>query len=664
MQTQSKPSVAQRLKTIFIGGARSPRDPSIFYKLSLIPLFAWVGLGADALSSSCYGPEAAFLALHGHTYLAIFVALGTVITIFIISASYSQIVELFPTGGGGYLVASKLLSPKLGVLSGCALYTDYILTIAVSVASGMSAIFSFLPAGWYPFRLEAAVAVILILILLNLRGIKESVLPLAPIFLFFIITHVFVITYAIATHFMGLPVIVENTASEVHRMGSEVGLLGIFLVIMRAYSMGAGTYTGIEAVSNGIPILREPRVENAKRTMRYMAISLSFMALGLMIAYLLYGVEPQSGKTLNAILLERITVGWGGNLGYYFVLATLISEGVLLFVAAQTGFLDGPRVMANMALDRWFPARFATLSDRLVTQNGILVIGGAALAIMILAQGSVGFLIVLYSITVFITFVLSQSGMVRHWWNSRSTVKNWKKKLAINGVGLILTCFILVFMIVLKFNSGGWITFIILGALIALAIVIKRHYDKTAELVKKLDILVPVAESHKGIPYAVHNTEPGEFDPNAKTAVLLVNGFNGLGLSSLSSVFEFYGATFKNFVFVQIGVVDAGVFKGATETERLQIEIKNEVERYIKLVQRHGYHAEGVTSIGIDIVDEIVKLAPEILEHYPNATFFGGQIAFPKDSLLLHVLHNNTISALRREFGRQGFHFVILPSPM
>lgn len=663
MQTQPKLSFAQRLKTFVIGGARSPSDASIFYKLSLIPLFAWVGLGADALSSSSYGPEEAFLALHGHVYLAIFVALGTVITIFIISTSYSQIVELFPTGGGGYLVASKLLSPKLGVLSGCALYIDYILTITVSIASGMGAIFSFLPAGLYSYRLWGAVICILILIVMNLRGVKESVVPLAPIFLFFIVTHVFAIGYAIATHFMGLPVIAGNTVSEVRTMGSEAGLLGMFLVVMRAYSMGAGTFTGIEAVSNGIPIIREPRVKNAKRTMRYMAISLSFMVVGLMIAYLLYGVELQSGKTLNAILLERVTMGWG-DFGYYFVLATLISEGALLFVAAQTGFLDGPRVMANMALDRWFPARFATLSDRLVTQNGILVIGGAALAAMVLTRGSVEFLVILYSIHVFITFALSQSGMVRHWWKSRSEVKNWKKKLTINGVGLILTCFILTFMIMLKFGNGGWITFPILGTLIALAFVIKRHYDKTAELVKKLDILVPVAESHKGIPYAVHNTEPEEFDPNAKTAVLLVNGFNGLGLSSLSSVFEFYGATFKNFVFVQIGVVDAGVFKGAAETERLQTKIKNEVERYIKLVQRYGYHAEGVTSIGIDIVDEIVKLAPEILEHYPNATFFGGQIAFPKDSLLLHALHNNTISALHREFGRQGIHFVILPSPV
>src|SRR4030066_1353432 len=149
MQMESKPSFTKRLKTLIIGSARSPLDKSIFHKLSLISFFAWVGIGADGLSSSAYGPEEAFRALHGHTYLGIFVAMGSVLTIFVISASYSQIIELFPSGGGGYLVASKLLSPSIGMFSGCALIIDYVLTIAVSIASGTDAVFSFLPIEWH-----------------------------------------------------------------------------------------------------------------------------------------------------------------------------------------------------------------------------------------------------------------------------------------------------------------------------------------------------------------------------------------------------------------------------------------------------------------------------------------------------------------------------------
>lgn len=389
-----KTALTRRLKTLIIGDARSPYDRTIFHKLSLIVFFAWVGLGADGLSSSCYGPEEAFRALQGHSYLSVFVALGSVLTIFVISASYSQIVELFPSGGGGYLVASKLLSPTLGMFSGCALIVDYVLTIAVSIASGTDAVFSFLPVEWHAYKQQFAIAGIMILTILNLRGVKEAVAPLVPIFLIFVITHAFVIVYVPVTHLTNVQEVVKTTMSDVHTVSSKIGLAGMFLLILRAYSMGAGTFTGIEAVSNGLPILREPRVRTAKRTMRYMAISLSVMVLGLMFSYLLYKVEPQSGKTLNAVLFEHVTGNWGDRSKTWFVIVTLVSEAMLLLVAAQAGFLDGPRVIANMALDRWFPTRFAVLSDRLVTKNGVLFMGIAALILMLVTRGSIQILIV------------------------------------------------------------------------------------------------------------------------------------------------------------------------------------------------------------------------------------------------------------------------------
>lgn len=389
-----KTALTRRLKTLIIGDARSPHDRTIFHKLSLIVFFAWVGLGADGLSSSCYGPEEAFRALQGHSYLSVFVALGSVLTIFVISASYSQIVELFPSGGGGYLVASKLLSPTLGMFSGCALIVDYVLTIAVSIASGTDAVFSFLPVEWHAYKQQFAIAGIMILTILNLRGVKEAVAPLVPIFLIFVITHAFVIVYVPVTHLTNVQEVVKTTMSDVHTVSSKIGLAGMFLLILRAYSMGAGTFTGIEAVSNGLPILREPRVRTAKRTMRYMAISLSVMVLGLMFSYLLYKVEPQSGKTLNAVLFEHVTGNWGDRSKTWFVIVTFVSEAMLLLVAAQAGFLDGPRVIANMALDRWFPTRFAVLSDRLVTKNGVLFMGIAALILMLVTRGSIQILIV------------------------------------------------------------------------------------------------------------------------------------------------------------------------------------------------------------------------------------------------------------------------------
>lgn len=659
-------ALLMRAKSLFMGSARDISDPSLFHRLSLIAFFAWVGLGADGITSSCYGPEEAFLALGAHTSLVVFVALAAVATIFIISASYHQIIELFPAGGGGYLVASKLLSPRMGMLSGSALLIDYLLTITLSVASGADALFSFLPAHWHGCRLAVAVLGVLLLIWMNLRGVKESVVPLVPIFLVFILTHAFAIVYAIASHSSSIPAMAGGVASGIKIAGRELGFAGAFLLVMRAYSMGAGTFTGIEAVSNGIPILREPRVRTARRTMNYMALSLSVMVGGLMIAYLLYGVRHVPGKTLNAALLETIAGGWGAG-GRAFVLATLVSEAALLFVAAQTGFLDGPRVLANMALDRWMPARFASLNDRLVTQNGILIMGVASIFLMLYSRGSVRFLVVLYSINVFITFSLSQLGMVRHWWKARRTGVKWRGKLLVNGVGLVLTVFILVSVAVVKFHEGGWLTIFITGSLALAATGIRRHYAKTGKLLGRLNDLVKIAEEDGKSRSAARGkrwktgAKIEQPDFSAKTAVLFVNGYSGTGLHTLFNIIRYFGEVFQNFVFVQIGLVDSGVFKGSEELDALRVHVRSEAEKYVEYMRSHGRYAEAVTSVAVDVVEESVAVSSRIVERFPQSVFFAGQIVFPEDSFITRWLHNYSAFAIQRRFYTKGIPIVILP---
>ncbi len=663
MEREQKPTLIKKLRTLIIGGKHDIHDTSIFHKLSLIAFFAWVGLGADGLSSSCYGPEETFLALQGHLSLSVFVALMSGITVLVIAASYSQIIELFPTGGGGYLVASKLLSPKAGMVSGSALLIDYVLTITISVASGADALFSFLPPAWLPYKLTFAIAGVLLLTVMNMRGAKESVLPLVPIFLTFVITHAFLIGYALVVKAGNLGEVAVSVRADVARSQAELGMGGMVLLLLRAYSMGAGTYTGIEAVSNGLPILREPKVLTGKRTMRYMAISLAFTVMGLIIAYLLYRVTPQSGKTLNAVLFETMTQGWGGS-GTAFVLITLLSEAALLFIAAQAGFLDGPRVLSNMALDRWFPTKFAMLSDRLVTQKGILLMGGSALVTMVLTNGSVKYLVVLYSINVFITFFLSQLGMVRHWLQVRAKEQHWEKKLFINGVGMTLTFFILISVIVLKFHEGGWITLLLTGTLVGIAFLTQRHYRNTFNILHRLDELVAVAESSCPAFPGEQGTDKElkvKYDPKEKTAILLVNGFNGLGLHTLFSVIRLFGGMFKNFVFIQAGIVDAGNFKGAEEVSRMKAEVQKELDRYVHYMRCHGYYAASYSSFGTDVVDEIARVTPEILNRFPNAILFGGQLVFPKTGFLSGVFHNYTIFAVQRRFYGQGIPVVILP---
>lgn len=651
-----QPSVRKRVKNALIGKSLNLGDKSIFHHLSLMAFFAWVGLGADGLSSSCYGPEEAFLALGEHTFLAVFVALGTAVTILIISASYSQIIELFPSGGGGYLVASKLLSPKVGMVSGCALLIDYVLTITISIASGADAIFSSLPESFAPFKLETAMAGVLLLTVLNLRGVKESVTVLVPIFMTFVVTHVVALGFALGTHAAQGAELAAHITQDAAAARDQLGYLGMFLLILRAYTMGAGTYTGIEAVSNGLPILLEPKVKTGKRTMLYMAVSLAVTVMGLMLAYLLFGVGHQEGKTLNAVLFEAVTRQWPQPMGEWFVWVTLASEALLLFVAAQAGFLDGPRVLANMAMDRWFPSRFAMLSDRLVTQNGILLMGVSALVLMILSKGSVAFLIVLYSINVFITFVLSQLGMVRHWWQVRRSGERWLKGLALNGMGLALTAFILVSVVMVKFFEGGWLTVVITAALAALAIKIKHHYDETWKQIRSLDALVDAVD----MPPCELNTLPA-MDPAAKTAVILVNGYNGLGLHTLFNVLKLHGSDFKNYVFLQVGIVDAHVLRDQSELDRLKGGISASMDKYLALIRSKRFHAEAHWAVGTDVVQEILELAPEIKERFPNCVFFGGQLVFEKDTLLTRLLHNYVVFSLQRQIYKAGIPFMIMP---
>ena len=646
------------LKNTVIGRARNVSDKRIFHNMSLVALLAWVGLGADGLSSSCYGPEEAFRALGNHTYLSLFVAAATVLTIVIICTSYSQIIEAFPTGGGGYLVASKLLSPTVGVVSGCALIGDYILTIALSVASGADAIFSMLPVEWQMWKLKFSLGLVVFLMLLNLRGAKESVVLWVPVFAVFVLSYTFAIVWAISAHFGELPNIAHGMVSDVHSGAADVGWLGLIAVVLRAYSLGAGTYTGIEAVSNGLNTLREPRVQTGKRTMVYMASSLSFVVGGLLLAYLLYHVTPVVGKTLNAVLFEKITAAWPPLLSHGFVIAAMASSGALLIIAAQTGFFGGPRVLANMAVDRWMPTRFATLSDRLVTQNGVLLMGGAALLLLFFTAAAVNLLVVLYSINVFITFSLSQLGMVRHWWLERALEPKWKTKIVINGVGLLLTSGILVSLCVVKFNDGGWVTLLVTGALVGVAFWVKHHYRKTQKKLHRLNELVAAALADDAI--VVEKTPP-PCDPNARTAVFLVNGFNGMGLHTLLAVVRMFPKVYQNFVFVQVGVLDAGNFKGAAEVENLREHSQKEVERYVTYMGKRGFYTEAHLALGTDIVDEAAKLCDSIAEKFPQAQFFAGQLVFKDESMVTRWLHNHTVFELQRRLYQNGRAMLILP---
>jgi amino acid transporter len=351
-------AMANRLIRLLQGSPLDPLDPRIRHKIALVPLLAWVGLGADGLSSSCYGPEEAYRALGQHTHLGLYLAAATALTVFIISVGYNQVIELFPTGGGGYRVATALLGPRAGLVSGSALLVDYVLTITTSMASGVDAFFSLLPDEALACKLAVEVIIVLAMTGLNFRGMKESSIVLVPIFLGFVVVHVLLIIYGVAVQGSTLPTLIPDTLHETADLSATLGWLFVLSLFLRAFSLGGGTYTGLEAVSNNVGMLAEPRVRNGIWTMALMAISLSFTAGGVILLYMLWQVQPVEGQTLNAVVFHQILghLGWGGDWVQEGMLAVVLAlEAGLLLVGAQTGFLDGPTVLSNMAGDYWVP---------------------------------------------------------------------------------------------------------------------------------------------------------------------------------------------------------------------------------------------------------------------------------------------------------------------
>src|SRR5881394_2434959 len=325
------PTRWQRFKRGLLGGPKDIEDPQLFHSLSLAAFLAWVGLGADGLSSSAYGPEEAFKNLGDHQYLAVFLAALTAFTVVIIAAAYSKIIEHFPFGGGGYIVASRLIGARAGLVSGAALLVDYVLTITTSIASGGDAVFSMLPANLHVFKLPAEYVVIALLTVLNLRGVKESVRTLVPVFLIFLATHAILIGGSVLFHLGRAGEVVGSVRGGLSHDLGTIGFFATAALFLRAYSLGAGTYTGIEAVSNGLQIMREPRVATAKRTMVYMAVSLALTAGGIILGYLLMSVHPVEGKTMNAVLAEELAGNWhlaSIPIGRGFVVSTLASEAL------------------------------------------------------------------------------------------------------------------------------------------------------------------------------------------------------------------------------------------------------------------------------------------------------------------------------------------------
>jgi amino acid transporter len=648
---------SEKIREIVLGKALDPLKSETRHSLALVAFLAWVGLGADGLSSSAYGPEETFRALGSHTHLGLYMAFATAVTVFIIALAYNQVIELFPTGGGGYRVATKLVGPYMGLIAGCALVLDYVLTVAISVAAGVEAVASLLPLEFQSFKLWAEIVVIGLLIVLNLRGMKEAIKVLLPIFLGFVATHFILIVYGIAAHASQLPSLLPSTLSETTNLAHNIGWVSVAGMLLLAYSQGGGTYTGLEAVSNNVNILAEPRVHTGKMTMFYMALSLAFTASGIILLYLLWDAKPVEGETLNASTFKAIinSLGlvseWLSRIALIFVLAF---EAGLLFVAANTGFLGGPAVLSNMAADSWVPHKFRYLSTRLVTQNGILVMGIAALAILFWTRGSVTLLVVLYSVSVFLTFAISLFGLCLYWWGHRNELEHWKKRFALSLLGFVICAGILCVLIVEKFTEGGWAAAVSIAAIAGLCIYIRNHYRETKDAIHSVDMVFA------NQPFGPH-VGPVVPNPDDQTAVFIVGSSRGGGLHALLWVQRMFPAHFKNFIFVNARTVDSHAYGGEGAVEQMRAEANATLKFFVDFCHSHGMASAAYLGFGTDVVNEVTRLCEDISKEYPNAIFFTSKLIFEQDNWFTRLLHNQAALAIQRRLHFDGLQMVILP---
>jgi amino acid transporter len=633
----------KKIEELLFGKAIDPNDPSVHHGLRLIAFLAWVGLGADGLSSACYGPEATFKALGEYRHLAPYLILATVITVSVLSAAYASTISAFPSGGGGYTVASGTLGRHAGMVCGCALVVDYVLTVAISVAAGADALFSFFPARWAEWKFLAVIGGVAFLMILNFRGVKDSIMVLLPIFMLFLLTHAALVLLAVFKP-TGTPILASSPVSG-------LGTLATLSLLLKAYSHGAGTYTGIEAISNSLSILREPRVQTARRAMVYMAVSLSLVAGGLLLGYLHMGLSSEPGKTFNALLAERVF--GSGRGGQILVAVTLFAEATLLLCAAQAGFIAGPRLIASMAVDSWVPRRFSRLSDRLVVSNGIFLIGVGGLAAIFVTRGRVDSLVIIYSFSVFVTFLLSQAGMVRHWFTHP------EQKGVPRGIVSVLAALLSATILVALFQAeGARYAIYALGAILTLStfcVLVKSHY---VNVFKRLQRLNPIVQAAEADPY---HRESKPWDKSAPTAVFLVSGYNGAGLHTLMGVQRIFPDYFKQMVFISVGQVDFDRFKGQHEVEHLRSTVEEALKKYKALAEKWGFAAEYRVGMGVDLIDELEELSVAVGKEYNRTVYFAGDLVFTMPSLITRLLHARTGEELQRRFRERGLPLIVMP---
>lgn len=519
-------------------------------------------LSSDALSSVAYATEEILIPLTAFSAAAISYSLPIAIAILalliIITLSYRQTISAYPSGGGAYIVAKENLGVTAGLVAGASLLIDYVLTVAVSVSAGIENIGSAVPMVWQHKELFG-ILVILIIMILNLRGIRESAKIFSVPTYFFIGSFGVLIISGFYHLIMGE--IPPLPTAEVITKTTET--IPIFL-LLKAFSSGCSALTGVEAISNGIPMFEVPEQKNAKITMMWMSLILGVFFISLTTLTHFYGIVPQEGQTIVSLLARK---AFGQNIFYYVL---QFATALILVLAANTSYADFPRLASLLANDRFLPRQFSMMGDRLVFSNGILGLSLFAILLIVHYGGDTHHLIPLYAIGVFLSFTLSQLGMVVH--HLKIKELHWKKNLLINLLGAITTFIVLLVIGATKFIHGAWIVCALIPAFVYVFKLIHSHYEELGDKLKvglhsksfvqvqkRNIVVIPVSNIHNGVLEAVSYSRSVSSDVRAcyveiepkKTKVIVDswNSFNtGVSLIVIPSPYRSIMEPLLNYV--------------------------------------------------------------------------------------------------------------------
>ena len=489
-----------RLKELLIG---PPLPTQQLHEKKLNKIRALAAFSPDALSSIAYANQEIYLGLviAGSAGLSMAWPIGLAITIVlsIAALSYFQTIHTYPSGGGSYIVARSNLGTFPGLIAAGALMIDYILTAAVSLTAGVDAIASALPGLW-PHRVIVALALLALITVINLRGLRETgTLMSIPVYLF-LFTYLPMLMYGLYVLLRDGPGMLELSAPAAAQP------LTLFL-LLHAFATGCTALTGIEAISNGVPAFKPPETDNAGKTLIVMAVLMGLLFIGSIGLTQALAVVAGPQETILSALAHRVL----GSGPFYFIIQA--STMLVLTVAANTSFAGFPRLAAILARDGFLPRQFTGLGDRLVFVNGILVLAGAAALLIIIFGGDSHLLVPLFAVGAFLAFTLSQGGMVVHWWRVRGS--QWQLKMVANGIGAMATGITLLVVGITKFLDGAWITIVVVPMLVVMFLHIRTHYRQVREqltlhglppTLKPLSqprVVIPVSGVHRGIVEAV-----------------------------------------------------------------------------------------------------------------------------------------------------------------